>query len=80
MDYSKLKGNAMNKIGFSIDGEESDQEEPEAGYAESNPEDDADEDESAEFRYWLFRTGADFFMVYGFVMGVKNVISFFKED
>ena len=67
----------MNRIGFDIGDEESDQEEPQVGHADSDPVEDED---SNEFGYWLFRTGADFFMVYGLVMGIKNVISFLRKE
>jgi len=67
----------MNKIGFDIGDEESGQEEPPVGHADSDP---VEEEESGGYGYWLFRTSADFLMVYGLVMGIKNVINFLKEE
>jgi len=68
----------MNRIGFDIDGEEGDKEEPQTGHAESDPVDD--EEDSGGYGDWLFRTGIDFLMVYGLVMGIKNVINFLRKE
>jgi len=66
----------MNKIGFDI-GEESDQEEPQAGHADSSP---VDEEESGSFTRWLYITGTDFLMVYGLFVGIKNIINFIRKE
>jgi len=66
----------MNKIGFDI-GDESDQEEPQVGHADSSP---VDEEESSGLGRWLYITGTDFLMVYGLVMGIKNVINFMRKE
>ena len=66
----------MNKIGFDIGGEESDQEEPQPGHADSSP---ADEERSSGLGRWLYITGTDFLMVYGLFVGIKNVINFIRK-
>jgi len=66
----------MNRIGFDI-GEESDQEEPQVGHADSSP---VDEEESGSFTRWLYITGTDFLMVYGLVMGIKNILNFMRKE
>ena len=71
-----MKGKAMNKIGFDI-GEESDQEEQQTGHVESDP---VEEEDFGGYGYWLFRAGTDFLMVYGLLMGVKNVINFVRKE
>jgi len=66
----------MNRIGFAI-GEESETEEPQVGHVDSSP---ADEEETAGYGYWLFRTCTDFLMVYGLIVGSKNVINFIRRE
>jgi len=66
----------MNRIGFDISAK-SDQEEPQAGHADSSP---IDVEESSSFGRWLYITGTDFLMVYGLVMGIKNVINFIRKE
>jgi len=65
----------MNRIGFDI-GEESDQEEPQVGHADSN----STEEESSGFSRWLYITGTDFLMVYGLFVGIKNIIKFMRKE
>ena len=72
-----MKGKAMNRIGFDIGGDESDQEEPQVGYVDSGP---VDEEESSGFTRWLYSTGMDFLVVYGLVMGIKNIINFMRKE
>lgn len=67
----------MNRIGFDINGPESDQEEPQVGHADSSP---IDEEESSGLGRWLYITGTDFLMVYGLVMGIKNIINFMRKE
>jgi len=66
----------MNRIGFDI-GDNSDHEEPQVGHADSDP---VDEDESSSFGRWLYITGTDFLMVYGLVIGIKNIINFIRKE
>jgi len=67
----------MNKIGFDIGDPESDQEEPQVGHADSEP---VAEEESSGFGRWLYITGTDFLMVYGLIVGIKNVINFIRKE
>ena len=66
----------MKRIGFDIEAE-SDQEESQPGHADSSP---IDEEESGGFGRSMYITGTDFLMVYGLVIGIKNIINFIRKE